>query len=151
MSLDIYLTMPATLPPQEVDGGRIYVRQNGRTREITRQEWDQHFPGTEPFVATVTDPETVYNSNITHNLGAMARQAGLYTILWRPEEAGIKKASQLAEPLTEGLRRLKADPVRFKAHNPPNGWGTYEGFVHFVEEYLEMCMEYPDADVDASR
>ena len=39
-----------------------------------------------------------YSSNITHNLGAMAREAGIYEACWRPEEIGITKAAQLIEP-----------------------------------------------------
>jgi hypothetical protein len=49
------------------------------------------------------------------------------------------------------LRLLKSDPARFRAYNAPNGWGLYEHFVPFVEQYLEACREHPDATVKASR
>jgi len=39
-----------------------------------------------------TMPTSVYDANITHNLGAMAEAAGIYKHLWRPEEIGITKA-----------------------------------------------------------
>jgi len=94
---------------------------------------------------------TVYDSNITHNLGKMAEAAGIYKHLWRPEEIGITKATELIEPLTEGLAKLKADPVKFTAYNSPNGWGMYEHFVPFVEKYLEACKENPDATISVSR
>ena len=38
------------------------------------------------------EPEGAYSANITHNLGKMAEEAGIYKHLWRPEEIGITKA-----------------------------------------------------------
>lgn len=97
------------------------------------------------------DSRCVYDANITHNLNTMAGEAGIYKHLWRPEELGITKAQQLIEPLTKGLELLKSDPERFKKHNAPNGWGKYEHFVPFVENYLIACKENPNADVRVSR
>lgn len=100
---------------------------------------------------TVSRPTEVYWRNITHNLNRMAAAAGVYTHLWRPDELGIKQAGELIVPLREGLERLRSDPEKFKALNPENGWGSYEGLVNFVEEYLAACEETPDAEVRASR
>lgn len=100
---------------------------------------------------SATRPVEVYWANITHNLVGMADAAGIYQALWRPEEIGITKASQLIEPLTKGLELLKSDPAKFEAFNSPNGWGLYENFMPFVEKYLEACKENPDADVSVSR
>jgi hypothetical protein len=96
-------------------------------------------------------PTEVYWGNITHNLGGMAEEAGIYKHLWRPEEIGITKAAQLIEPLRAGVALLKSDRARFEKHNSPNGWGLYENFVPFVEEYLAACEANPDADVAVSR
>ena len=90
-------------------------------------------------------------SNLTHNLGPMAEEAGLYMHLWRPEELGLTKASQLIPTLRAGLRELLDHPDRFREFNPENGWGTYEGLVEFVTEYLAACEANPDADVEVSR
>lgn len=87
----------------------------------------------------VVKPTTIYSANITHNLGAMAREAGIYEALWRPDEIGVTKAHQLIAPLTE--------PDKYRALNPPNGWGSYEGLVMFVKDYLNACGMEPDADV----
>ncbi len=96
-------------------------------------------------------PTEVYSSNITHNLNDMAKEAGIYKHLWRPEEIGITKAAQLIEPLRAGVALLKSDRARFEKHNSPNGWGLYKNFVPFVEEYLAACEANPDADVSVSR
>ncbi len=92
-----------------------------------------------------------YNANITHNLNKMADEAGIYQHLWRPEEIGITKAGQLIEPLEKGLALMKSDPERFKKFNAPNGWGLYEHFIPWIENYLSACKEYPEADVGVSR
>lgn len=62
----------------------------------------------------MVQPTEVFTQNITHNLNKMAQEAGIYEALWRPEEVGIKKASQLIKPLKEGLALMKSDPARFK-------------------------------------
>lgn len=99
------------------------------------------------------EPETIrfYSANITHNLGKMAKEAGIYQYLWRPEEIPVLVASELIEPLEKGLILLKFDPVRFKVFDSPNGWGMYEDFVPFVEKYLEACKRYPGTLVRADR
>lgn len=100
---------------------------------------------------TAVRPTTVFNGNITHNLNKMADEAGIYQHLWRPDELNITHAGDLIIPLTNALALMRADPERFKQHNPANGWGDYNGFVKFVEEYLTACQENPDAEIRASR
>jgi hypothetical protein len=100
---------------------------------------------------TATRPTTVFEANITHNLNVMAEAAGIYKHLWRPEELGITKAGDLIFPLEAGLAALKADPPKFEALNPSNGWGRYCDFVPWVAEYLEACRKNPDAEISVSR
>ena len=94
---------------------------------------------------------TVFDRNITHNLNKMADEAGIYKHLWRPEEVGISKASELIEPLKSGLDLLLSDRERFERFNPSNGWGNYSTLVEFVREYLFACEENPDAEIGVSR
>lgn len=100
---------------------------------------------------TAVRPTEVYSANITHNLGAMAKEAGIYKHLWRPDEIGVTKAAQLIEPLRAGLALLQSDEARFRPFDAPNGWGRYEHLVPFVAEYLAACEANPDADVHVSR
>ena len=93
---------------------------------------------------------TVFDRNITHNLTKMAREAGIYEALWRPNEHGYLKAEQIIPVLRDGLALLESDPERFKKFNSPNGWGMYENFVPFVKSVLDACEEYPDADIRVS-
>lgn len=81
----------------------------------------------------------------------MAEEAGIYQLLWHPTENNITKAEQLIIPLQESLSKMKNDPERFKQHNPPNGWGDYEGFINFVYEYLMACIDCPESQVYVER
>lgn len=114
--------------------------------------------------------ENVYYENITHNLGDMAKKAGIYEALWRPymlkegyvptedyskemefEESVEIRAYEIIPILEKGLDDLKARPEYFEKFNSPNGWGMYEHFVPFVEKYLDACKQYPEAIVDVCR
>ena len=107
---------------------------------------------------TVTKPVSVYDANITHNLGAMAREVKLsngmtlYAVLWRPDEQeGLKFAKDIAELLDEGWNILLSDPEHFKKFNPENGWGSYDGLCNFVYKYRNACWDNPDSELRVSR
>lgn len=91
--------------------------------------------------------ETLFTANITHNLGEMAARAGIYYHLWKPQDIDITTAYQLIEPLTDGLNRLKEDPEFYKQYEAKNGWGTYDDFVPWIEEYLDACIKFPDGKI----
>lgn len=151
MSLDVYLESEGAAVPT---GSGIFVREGGVTREVTFEEWNAMHPGTDPYaiqreVGERTD--TVFHANITHNLNTMAQAAGLYELLWRPDELGLSKAKFLIEPMEVGLRSLKQCPDHFKKYNPKNGWGNYDQLLSFVEKYLAACKEWPDAEIIISR
>ena len=99
----------------------------------------------------VIAPTTIYQDNITHNLNKMAKEAGIYQHLWRPEELEIVTAAQAIPRLELGLETLLSDPERFKAFDSPNGWGRYENFLTFVQGYLQACRTHPTALLRASR
>lgn len=93
----------------------------------------------------------VFDANITHNLTEMAKKSGVYYSLWRPEEKKYKYAKDLIKILEKGLKKLLKNPLEFKKYNPDNGWGTYEGLVELVKNYLENCKKYPNAEITVSR
>ena len=105
----------------------------------------------------VIKPTSVFSLNITHNLGAMAREVKLsngktlYDVLWRPDEHGFKYARDLEDLLDIAWNILLSDPEHFKKFNPENGWGTYEGLCDFVYHYRNACWDYPEAELSISR
>jgi hypothetical protein len=147
MSLDVHLYIEN--PTKKTSTG-IFVREDGKTRELSLEEAKERYPKYEAKEYEREDNE-VFHANITHNLNKMATEAGIYEYLWRPDEIGITKAKELIEPLRQGLHELKMNPDKYKAFNPENGWGSYEGLVRFVSNYLDACYEYPDATIEANR
>jgi len=148
MSLDVILL--SHNPVQRKSSG-IFIREDGKTKEISREEWDERNPGHEPcIVDSAADTCEVFSANITHNLVSMAIEAGIYALLWHPETLGITKASQLIQPLGYGLALMKDDPDRFIPFSAKNGWGTYQQFIPWIEAYLNACKEYPDSLIETS-
>jgi hypothetical protein len=115
--------------------------------------------------------EEMYSANITHNLGKMAAEAGIYEALWRPyqlkegynipeddydaeyafEEANPVKANEIIEIIEKGLADMKTRPKHYEKFNSSNGWGMYDNFVPFVEKYLDALKEFPEAQVECDR
>lgn len=93
----------------------------------------------------------LFHANVTHNVNTIAMAAGIYEPVWRPDEIGLTKAGEIAERLVPGISRLKEEPDKYRALNPPNGWGSYDRFVPWLERYLAACREYPDALVEVCR
>lgn len=92
--------------------------------------------------------EDSYWANFTHNLSRMANEAGFYRELWHPEKVGVKTAGQLVEPLRKGIEKMKADPEHYRQFDAENGWGTYDQFLPILEELLEACEKYREAEVE---
>jgi len=115
--------------------------------------------------------EELFWANITHNLGKMADKAGIYKSCWRPyylhpdcpkefqnydeeyafEEAHPMLAKDIIKTLEKGYEDMKARPEYFKQFDSENGWGLYIHFLPWVENYLEACKTYPDAEISVSR
>ncbi len=94
--------------------------------------------------------DEVYSSDVTHNLSLMALKAGLYEILWKPEENGITNAKQAIEPMIMAIKDMKNRPDYFKKFNPKNGFGDYDNFIVWLDEYLKACVSYPKAHINVS-
>jgi hypothetical protein len=110
------------------------------------------------LLCTVDDEEHVHRGdclfaqNITHNLNEMADVAGIYKVLWRPDELFDEpRARDIVDALQQGYDKLKADPERFIPFEPENKWGTYWSFLPWLERYITACREHPDAVVLVSR
>ena len=98
----------------------------------------------------VVQPVAVFEANYTHNATKMADEAGIYWHVWRPYEIGIETAGELVDPLTDAIRLMRAQPDKFKALNPANGWGDYDSFLDWLETYRDACKDNPSAKVQVS-
>ena len=101
----------------------------------------------------IDEGEILYTDNITHNMGKMAAEAGVYSFLWRPDEIDppVTKANELIEPLSKALIEMIKNRKKYERFNPENNWGSYDTLVEFVFRYLQACADYPNADIEVSR
>lgn len=86
--------------------------------------------------------------NITHNLGAMWEEAGIYDALYN--SAGME-ASEVLPVLVNGLSDMIAYPEKYKKYNSPNGWGLYENAVPWLAELIKGFNENPDAIIEVRK
>jgi hypothetical protein len=105
---------------------------------------------TSPACPTCGRSDEVFQCYITHNMGKMAREAGISDVLWRPHENNITVASQWVAPLKSGIEMMRAEPERFKQFNPKNGWGNYDEFLSWLDDLLAACIAHPQAIIDIS-
>jgi hypothetical protein len=147
MSLDVLLISKTPITKK---GTGVFIRENGKTKELTVEEVHEKFPNA-VVEENEFETECVFDANITHNLNKMADAAGIYNACWRPEEIGATKASDIIPILEKGFEDMKAKPKYYKQFDSPNGWGLYVHFIPWVESYLNACLEYPDAIIEVSR
>lgn len=116
--------------------------------------------------------DDIFDCNITHNLNVMAQNVSIdfYYALWRPylivnpnhiigdteaeyefEYNSNVYCEDLIPTIEDGLAELKSNPDKYKKFDSPNGWGSYDNFVPWVERYLSKLKEYPNMSVMVSR
>lgn len=91
--------------------------------------------------------EYLVDLNITHNLGTMWEEAGIYDALFN--SAGME-ASDILPTLLDGLLDMVSNPEKYKKLNSPNGWGLYENAVPWLAELIKGFNENPDAIIEVS-
>jgi len=149
MGIWIYLSITQVILPPSDD---VYILEDGVTKRISRAEYEVLYrQSCDPYIVNPTLDNYVYERNVTNNYVQIASEVGLFYPIWRPVEVGIKKANQLIPLLEEGLTLLFTPPLdKFRELEPSMGWGTYEHFTEFIQEYLAACKEYPNTEVCAS-
>lgn len=101
------------------------------------------------FSLIETKPTEVFSENITHNLADMAKQVGVYEVLWRPDKCGFVHAGEIVERLENALALLTSD-ITYDAYNAKNGWGTRQDLIAFIKKVLKACREHPNAHIRVS-
>jgi hypothetical protein len=82
--------------------------------------------------------------NYTHNTNKMIREAGLTE--W-PYDVGGWNAGELGKRLDEVIASFEADPKKYRAMDPPNGWGSYSTLLPVLRELRDQCRTYPSTTV----
>jgi hypothetical protein len=92
--------------------------------------------------------EHLYERNITHNMSKMWNKAGVWDALY---ESHGKQAKDIIATLENGVADMAMKKGEYLPLNPENGWGSYEGALDFLSDYLAACKEYPLATIGVSR
>jgi hypothetical protein len=93
------------------------------------------------------EPATVWDGwNYTSNCGPMWRQAGADLAEFEGKTAG-----ECLPILRAAIEELQAHPIKYKAMDPPNGWGSYDTLVPALDELADGFSRHPKATVRVSR
>jgi len=78
----------------------------------------------------------------TYNLTPMWKLAGVF--YGGSRDLDGLRADALADAAARGLQRAVSNPGHFKALNPENGWGDYDGFIRILTRTAILCAENRD-------
>lgn len=113
----------------------------GQERVVVDASLDAEMRGMVPMRSPASVDDTTFH--LTYNLSPMLRAAGMPA--WK---SFIGMRAGEAGPTWQTVAdTLRADPERFKAMNPPNGWGDYDGAVEVISALAAACAKHPDATV----
>ena len=70
--------------------------------------------------------------NCTYNISPMHKKAMGFTL----SQLDGKKATEIIPILREGIKNMQDCPAIYKAMNPDNGWGNYEGALEYLQTIL---------------
>lgn len=165
MSLDLYIKSKKLIQHKSTG---IYIRENGKTKELSLEEAKKLYPNAS-IEETITEDNTFWHGNITHNLVDMAdhcicecpNKTTLYEMLWDPEVSGLLAKDEVLttsyiKALSVCLNDLKEHKDFYEKYNPKNGWGNYNNLVNFVKDLLTAIDKIPQKEynkytIEASR
>lgn len=78
--------------------------------------------------------------NYTHNCNAMMRDAG-YDWVYHLD---MQQVNETLPQFQAMIETLKANPEKYRAMNPPNGWGNYDELVDILEKMMIRSKEIAD-------
>lgn len=92
----------------------------------------------EPLTITVEEI-----GNYTFNVGGMWRKALGHSLL----ELNGQAAGDALPRLREAVAVMESNPDEYRAMNPANGWGSYEGALEFLTRLRDRCQEHPKTTI----
>lgn len=76
----------------------------------------------------------------TYNLSAMWRLAGVFD---KSSDLDGVRTIDLAPKLVRALLLARENADDFRALNPPNGWGDYDGFLEILTKFTGLALQHP--------
>lgn len=154
MSLDLYIKSDK---PILKTGTGIYIRENGKNRELKTKEEVFRYFGNDTNVEIMTyETNEVWHGNMTHNLGKMAKlikgdKRDLYTLFWRPTEKIVTK-DWVDEVLKcyiylkdheDKLKPLEEENRVYENNGDSYIWGTFDSLKEFMESLIKCILDLP--------
>lgn len=84
--------------------------------------------------------DVVEIGNYTSNVAPMWRDALGGT---RLRDFSDAPCSEAAGTLADAVKRMEDNPDYYRAMNPPNGWGDYEGALGYLRDLADACAKHP--------
>lgn len=85
------------------------------------------------------------STNYTYNVSGMLSDVG---IDWYRQMNRMPVTDAL--PILEAaIAKLEADPEKYRAMNPENGWGSYDGLLRWLGVIKDQMHAHPDGMVRA--
>lgn len=147
MSLDYYII--SKMPVEHKHTG-IYIRENGETKELSKEEAEKKF--NKPVEEYTSTDSELLHINIMHNLAKMAKQCevdgiSLYILLWHPNEVLINGEPSISycQNLFILYIELKEHREKYEKFNPSNGWGSYDSLLNALKRII-LCFIHNDID-----
>lgn len=81
--------------------------------------------------------------NYTSNVSGMWTEA----LGYRLADLKGKAARDCIPDLQRAVADMIADPGRYEAMNPPNGWGSYDGALDYLRRLRDACIAHPKASI----
>lgn len=81
--------------------------------------------------------------NYTYNISPMTHRAGLGSI----NDLNGLRADDAADRITKCIAAMEANPDVYRALNPENGWGDYDGFLAHLKSLRDGLQTAPEATV----
>jgi len=81
----------------------------------------------------------------TYNLSPMWRKA--LPFIESTRDLDGKKCADILTALDVGLLDATKNANAYRALNPDNGWGDYEGFYQIFTKFVSLCNQYPSGVV----
>jgi hypothetical protein len=92
-----------------------------------------------------------HDHNVTHNLAAMFRAAGVdWHDYYEHDGNGGRTAAEMLPEVVTAYLRLKRGPEDFKQYEPENGWGDLPGAVNFLERLMGDLAKHPSGVIRVS-
>lgn len=95
-----------------------------------------------------TEPATIRDiGNYTANVSGMWAEALGYPLA----DLHGRTAADAITDLRLAVARMAGEPDKFRAMEPPNGWGNYKGARDYLTDLLEGCVAHPKTTIYVSR